>query len=65
MRVLLCFIILGALNGCIVLGGDSPPQHTTVVVPPGSTVTCVNLRMVRSGHLYRIAPFASSGRAMN
>jgi hypothetical protein len=42
MRVLLCFIILGALNGCIVLGGGSPPQHTTVVVPPGSTVTCVD-----------------------
>jgi hypothetical protein len=43
MRVLLCFTILCALSGCIFsLGGGSPPQHTTVVVPPGSTVTCVD-----------------------
>ncbi len=41
-RKILCIGALLALGGCISLGGDAPPQHTTVVVPPGSSVACVN-----------------------
>lgn len=41
MRIFVLLSIL-ALSGCISLGlGDGPPQHTTVVVPQGSTA-CVN-----------------------
>ena len=39
------FVLLSvlALTGCISLGlGSSPPAHTTVVVPAGSTTSCVN-----------------------
>jgi hypothetical protein len=43
MRIkLLCLGILLGLSGCISLGGGDPPQHTTIVVPQGSTVTCTN-----------------------
>jgi hypothetical protein len=42
MRALCCLTILCMLSGCIALGGGAPPEHTTVVVPQGSTVTCVN-----------------------
>ena len=40
------FVLLSvlALTGCISLGlGDGgQPQHTTVIVPQGATVTCTN-----------------------
>jgi uncharacterized protein YceK len=43
MRIkLVCLAVLLALSGCISLGGgSSPPQHTTIVVPPGLT-TCTS-----------------------
>jgi hypothetical protein len=37
--VLVCVL---ALTGCLSLGGGGEPQHTTVIVPQGSTTTCVN-----------------------
>jgi hypothetical protein len=44
MRMKLIFLgVLLGLSGCISLGGgEAPPQHTTIVVPQGSTVTCTN-----------------------
>jgi hypothetical protein len=40
VRVMVLGVALG-LSGCISLfSGGGEPQHTTVVVPPGSTVTC-------------------------
>jgi hypothetical protein len=42
VRKIIGFACLLALGGCISLGGDAPPQHTTIVVPQGSSVSCVN-----------------------
>jgi hypothetical protein len=38
-RVLLAIIVPLFLGGCFSYESP-PPQHTTVVVPPGSTVVC-------------------------
>jgi len=43
MRLGFCLLmVLFGLTGCLSIGGGSPPSRTTVVVPPGSTVTCTN-----------------------
>jgi hypothetical protein len=40
-RILLALLVPLALAGCIsVHENPPPPKNTTVVVPPGSTVTC-------------------------
>jgi uncharacterized protein YceK len=39
--LLICVLPLG-LSGCLSFSSDTPPKNTTIVVPPGSTVTCSN-----------------------
>ena len=43
-KVLLAVLIPLSLGGCLSFSGTSspPPTHTTVVVPPGSTISCSN-----------------------
>jgi len=40
-RILFALIVPLALSGCFSYQ-DAPPQRTTIVVPPGSTVMCSN-----------------------
>jgi hypothetical protein len=43
IRILLALVVPLALGGCFSYSDTStPPQHTTIVVPQGSTVTCTN-----------------------
>jgi hypothetical protein len=43
IRILIAVIVPLALGGCFSYSNDGPPpQHTTVVVPQGSVVTCTN-----------------------
>jgi hypothetical protein len=43
MKRIICLGLMLALSGCISLGfGGGEPQHTTIVVPQGATVTCTN-----------------------
>lgn len=43
MRKLLFALVLPlSLGGCFSYSEAPPPRNTTVVVPPGSTVTCAN-----------------------
>jgi hypothetical protein len=43
-KLLLVALIPLGLAGCLSFSDSSPPQptHTTIVVPPGSSVTCSN-----------------------
>jgi hypothetical protein len=42
-KLLFVALIPLGLAGCMSFHDDAPaPQHTTIVVPPGSTVTCTN-----------------------
>jgi hypothetical protein len=41
IRLIVSALPILALSGCIALG-SGPPAKTTVVVPPGSTVSCTN-----------------------
>jgi hypothetical protein len=41
-KVLLAVLLPLALGGCISLHDNPTPKSTTIVVPPGSTVTCSN-----------------------
>jgi hypothetical protein len=42
-KLLLAALIPLGLGGCLSFQGSSaPPRNTTIVVPPGSTVTCSN-----------------------
>jgi hypothetical protein len=41
-KLLLAVLIPLSLGGCLSFHENPPPQNTTVVVPPGSTVTCSN-----------------------
>jgi len=43
-RLILAMLLPLSLSGCFSYHETTPPQptHTTVVVPPGSSVTCAN-----------------------
>jgi hypothetical protein len=42
-KLLLVALIPLGLGGCLSIHSDpTPPRNTTVVVPPGSTITCSN-----------------------
>lgn len=41
-RILVALIVPLALGGCFNYSESPAPTHTTVVVPPGSVVTCTN-----------------------
>ncbi|MDR3529447.1 MAG: hypothetical protein P4L90_02655 [Rhodopila sp.] len=41
-KLLLVVLIPLGLGGCLSFHENPPPAKTTVVVPPGSTVTCSN-----------------------
>ncbi|HEY0184795.1 MAG TPA: hypothetical protein VGC09_18495 [Rhodopila sp.] len=41
-KILLTALIPLSLAGCLSFSDSAPPRNTTVVVPPGSTVTCSN-----------------------
>jgi hypothetical protein len=43
-KLLLAALIPLGLGGCLSFHGSSstPPRNTTIVVPPGSTVSCSN-----------------------
>ena len=42
IRILLAIAAPLLLAGCLSFHSSSPPRSTTVVVPPGSSVTCAN-----------------------
>jgi hypothetical protein len=43
IRILIALIVPLSLGGCFsYTSTPTPPAHTTVVVPQGSTVTCAN-----------------------
>jgi hypothetical protein len=42
IRILFALMVPLALGGCFSYDSSPPPQHTTVVVPQGSVVTCTN-----------------------
>jgi hypothetical protein len=45
LLILIALVPLG-LGGCISVHESAPPpKNTTIVVPPGSTVTCANGQM--------------------
>lgn len=39
-KLLLTLLVPLALGGCLSFHENPPPARTTIVVPPGSTVTC-------------------------
>jgi hypothetical protein len=41
-KLLLAALIPLSLGGCLSFHENPPPARSTVVVPPGSTVTCSN-----------------------
>lgn len=41
-KILLAVVLPLMLGGCIFYSEAPPPRTGTVVVPPGSTVTCAN-----------------------
>jgi hypothetical protein len=41
-KLLLVALIPLSLGGCLSFSDSTPPRNTTIVVPPGSTVTCSN-----------------------
>lgn len=41
-RILFAVILPLSLGGCFSYSAPPQPTHTTVVVPPGSAVTCPN-----------------------
>jgi len=41
-RIMLAVLIPLSLAGCLSLHENPPRQNSTIVVPPGSTVTCAN-----------------------
>jgi hypothetical protein len=42
LRILIALLAPLALGGCFSYSSTPAPQHTTVVVPQGSVVTCTN-----------------------
>jgi hypothetical protein len=41
-KLLLAALLPLTLGGCVSLHEDAPPKNATIVVPPGSTVSCSN-----------------------